>query len=357
MRKSLCIIIVCFAILSLSAKEKLNLNQEQNAFVYSLPQTELCIEVEIEKITQKTGVYNQYAQRYLATDQIILEDKTTYNLKNIQIGSRVVADPNRTYILQLEENILSQICVNSKGILSGINVHNAIENYKISSTNKIFNEKADEATLLPLGEEYMMAGSNAKLAEGAAKQIYRLRESRVSLLTGDMEKLPSDGKSLSTMLDGLDKMEKQLTELFVGKTKTEIIRKTIFLIPDSSYTNQQVLFRLSSQKGLVTSTDLSGKPYFINFIPENLVLNPADYTLKNNLSFSINTILPALTNVSITDGVNSIYSNNILIPQFGVVIPLSIEELAKQKTKVQIDTITGRILSIEKTTDKKSKNN
>jgi hypothetical protein len=127
------------------------------------------------------------------------------------------------------------------------------------------------------------------------------------------------------------------------------------LIPDSSYTNQQVLFRLSSQKGLVTSTDLSGKPYFINFSPEKPILKPADYSLKNNKSISINTILPAVTNVSITDGVKSIYSNNILIPQFGVVIPLSIEELAKQKTKVQIDTTTGRILSIEKTIDKKTK--
>lgn len=355
MKKSLYIVIVCFTILSLSAKENVNLNQEQNALVYSLPQTEFCIEIEIEKTTQKTGVYNQYAQRYLATDQIILEDKTNYILKNIQIGSRVVADANRTYILQLEENILSQICVNSNGILSGINVQNTLENYKIPSTNKIFNEKADEATLLPLGEEYMMAGSNAKLAEGAAKQIYRLRESRVSLLTGDLEKLPSDGKSLSTMLEGLDKMEKQLTELFVGKTKTEVIRKTIFLIPDSINTKQQVLFRLSSQKGLVTSTDLSGKPYFIIFSPEKPILKPADYSLKNNKNLSINTILPALTNLNITDGVKSIYSNNILIPQFGVVIPLSIEELAKQKTKVQIDTTTGRILSIEKTTDKKGK--
>ena len=101
MKKSLYIVIVCFTILSLSAKENVNLNQEQNALVYSLPQTEFCIEIEIEKTTQKTGVYNQYAQRYLATDQIILEDKTNYILKNIQIGSRVVADANRTYILQL----------------------------------------------------------------------------------------------------------------------------------------------------------------------------------------------------------------------------------------------------------------
>ena len=44
-------------------------------------------------------------------------------------------------------------------------------------------------------EELLMAGSTAKQAEVAAKQIYRIRESRMNILTGDADNLPPDGEA------------------------------------------------------------------------------------------------------------------------------------------------------------------
>jgi hypothetical protein len=192
----------------------------------------------------------------------------------------------------------------------------------------------------------MMAGSEAKLAEGAAKQIYRIRESRLGLLTADVERLPADGSSFTSMLDGLNNSERELTELFVGKTSTEVQSKMLYLTP-TVVTANQVLFRFSALRGLVASDDLSGAPYYININPEKIPnVVPADPKAKKEI-VAFYTIQPASTLISIGDGINTLFLNQYFIPQFGVTIPVSDELFKQPKLKIQIDPLTGRLLSIE----------
>lgn len=342
-------IIISFLLISVKmlSAQGVALVEGQSALVYSLPKTQLCIEVEVEKTTQKPGLYYQYSERYLATSQVVLEEKTTYNLKNIVVKSVAIPDPKRTFIIQsLKNDYLNQISVNELGILCGINVPCHSSN-NVQVAKAVLTQKNQPANmLLPLSEEYLMAGSNAKLAEGAAKQIYRIRESRMSLLTGDLDHLPSDGKSLSTMLDGLNKMERELTELFTGKTTTEVQKQTFCLVPDSVL-NNKVVFRLSAIKGLVSADDLTGNPYFINIQPEKIPTASPDPKSKKN-KIAINTILPANTSVTITDGVKTYYSDKLMMPQFGVLLPMSEEMFGYPKLKVYIDSQTGRLLCVEK---------
>lgn len=342
-------IIITFLLISVKmlSAQGISLVEGQPALVYSLPKTRLCIEVEVEKTTQKPGLYYQYSERYLATNQVILEEKTTYSLKTIVVKPVAIPDSKRTFIIQSpKNNYLSQISVNELGILCGINVPCHSSN-NVQVTKTVSTQKKQAANmLLPLSEEYLMAGSNAKLAEGAAKQIYRIRESRMSLLTGDLDHLPSDGKSLSTMLDGLNKMERELTELFIGKTTTEVQKQTFCLAPDSAL-NNKVVFRLSAIKGLVSADDLTGNPYFINIQPEKISTTSPDPKSKK-AKIAINTILPANTTITITDGVKTYYSDKLMMPQFGVVLPMGEEMFGYPKLKVYIDSQTGRLLCIEK---------
>jgi hypothetical protein len=207
------------------------------------------------------------------------------------------------------------------------------------------NSTSASSALLPLGEEYMMAGSEAKLAEGAAKQIYRIRESRMSLLTADQDKLPADGDSFKSMLEGMNKMERDLTELFVGKTSKETQVQTLYLTPEKAVAND-VLFRLSAIKGLVNADDLSGTPYYISINPSNIKKNPLDPKAKTEKA-GLWYVLPAATQITIGDGVNTIISGQFSIPQFGITVPLA-ESLFKQPAiKVQIDPQTGRLLRVQ----------
>jgi hypothetical protein len=321
--------------------------------VYSLPKTKFCIDVEIEKTTQKPGVFYRYSERYLATNKVIFENKVTFQLKNIKVKTITLPDLNRTYSF-VPSNVqqTTYLSVNSLGILCGVNVACQSEKDVIQTAEKPFEENSKPDALLPLGEEYMMAGSEAKLAEGVAKQIYRIRERRLSLLTADTDKLPADGASFKTMLDNLNKMEHDLTELFVGKTIIESQTKTINIIPTATV-NNSVLFRLSLLKGIVNADDLSGNPYYINIIssPTNKLTidsKPKIIDSRSKQDYpALYYILPAWTQVSIGDGITTLYKNDFIVPQLGQILSLP-ESLFKQPhIKVRFDSQTGRLLNIE----------
>jgi len=104
------------------------------------------------------------------------------------------------------------------------------------------------------------------------------------------------------------------------------------------------LFRLSALKGIVASDDLSGVPYYISVIPTE---KSAAGSKSKSESGALYTVLPVSTQLSIGDGVNTIYSNQFFVPQFGKTISLP-ESLFKQAhIKVRVDQQTGRLLSVE----------
>jgi hypothetical protein len=346
MKKAIFFIANLFFVISIQGIE---LTENQPAMIYSLPKSEICIQVELEKTSRKPGIYYQYSERYLATNQIALEEKTTYRLKTIALTTKPVADEKRTYVIQpAKKSALNQISVNEKGILCGVNVPCKPLDTSLEKTSTFKNnEPVNANTLLPLGEEYMMAGSVAKLAEGAAKQIYRIRESRLSLLTGDLEHAPADGASIQAMLDGLHKSEKELTELFIGKTVATTEKISIIFNADSAV-NEAVAFRLSAHKGIVATDDLSGNPFFISIKPEKIKTIPADPKATKIDTQTINTIYPAKATIELSDGVNALCSIKTELPQFGVIVPLSADVFGSANLKVFVDPTNGRLLCVEK---------
>lgn len=348
MKKILFLISNLFLVFSMQG-QVISLTENEPAMIYSLPKSEICIDIELEKTSRKPGIYFQYSERYLATNQIALEEKTSYRLKSVALSTIAVADEKRTYVIQpVKKSALNQLSVNEKGILCGVNVPcKPVE--ILANKTSVFknNNPLTTNSLLPLGEEYMMAGSVAKLAEGAAKQIYRIRESRLSLLTGDLERAPADGASMQAMLDGLNKSEKELTELFIGKTVTTTEKQSVIIHADSAI-NEAVAFRLSTHKGIVTADDLSGNPYFISIKPEKIRTSAPDPKTKKNETQTINTIYPAKTTIELTDGVNALCTVKTELPQFGVIVPLSADVFGSANLKVFVDPTNGRLLCIEK---------
>lgn len=346
MKNIIIIVVLFFAALSLQAQGAFPIVQGEPVYIYSLPKTELIFEVEVEKTIQKPGRYYQYAERYLATNQIILEEKTNYRLKNIKLNCNAMADSLRTYSIPANK-YNNQITVNSKGLLCGVNVPVIETDIATKPTHLSKKTKANTSNnVLPLSEEYLMAGSTAKLAEGAAKQIYRIRESRLSLLTGDLEHMPSDGASLKSMLKELNSMENELTELFIGTKQTETIRHIIRITPYEAM-EKSVLFRISALKGLVANNDLSGVPFYLSIKPQTISTIQPDPKAKRTKT-AIYTIIPATTSVTLSDGINTLVAEDILMPQFGIVVPIAEELYNQPKIKITVDAKSGRLLSIEK---------
>lgn len=332
---------------SASAQSKLNLISGEPAIVYSLPLTQLEFEIEYERVVTEPGIFYQYSERYLATKDVITESTVSFHLLGVKMHTQTVADANRTYVVQpLSKSGHKNLVMTDKGILLGVNIHPSenqeIVKKKIIEKKEIKNSGSD---LLPLTEEYMLAGASAKMAEGAAKQIYHIRESRLNLLTGEMERQPSDGKALKLMLDGLNQQENELSSLFVGKRNRQLMKKNLIFTPDS-VNEKEVLFRFSSKKGVVEANDLSGNPFYLELTADTIsVSQPAE--TKEITKISINTIVPVNATVSITDGIKALLTEKVELPQFGTVVPLNDAFFKGNPVKVKLNPSTGRLISIE----------
>lgn len=329
------------------AQNSLNLIAGEPAIVYSLPQTQLEFEVEFEKVTKEPGIFYQYSERYLATKDVITESSAGFQLSGVKMNTLTMPDAKRTYkLIPDAKSGYRNLVLNAQGILVGVNI-NPSENQEIIRKKIIERREIKGAAsgLLPLTEEYMLAGASAKMAEGAAKQIYHIRESRLNLLSGEMERQPSDGKALQIMLDGLNQQEEELTALFVGKTSRQIMKKKIVFTPDA-LNEKEVLFRFSAKRGVVNADDLSGNPFYIEVKADSLIVTPAAVNAEIS-KVSINTILPAKAVVSISDGTGTLLSEKVEIPQLGTVLPLSDTFFKGNPVKVKLNPSTGRLISIE----------
>lgn len=347
MKKLLLLLLV---ITALQTNKAQTLTEGSPALVYALPKTELNFEVIVEKVVEKPGVFYLYSERFLATDKVIVEEKTSYQVKSIKMMSRPMPDITRRYsYLPTEKSVLKNLVVNEQGILCGVNIPSekkAVDVKRLQPPSSyIIPSTMISKDILPLTQEYMMAGSTAKLAEGAAKQIYDLRASRISLLTGEMDQLPKDGEALKMMLSGLDRQEKTLSELFVGSRTTEITTHYLPVIPEAAK-QDEVFFRLSEKRGLVDKDDMGGAPYFITIAPDDLQVQAANPKAKS-VKVGLYTILPAQTTIKITDGIKTLLEKSILMPQFGALIPLPEDLFKSPKVSVKVDVATGRLLSIE----------
>ena len=316
-----------------------------STLVYSLPRTQLIFNISYNKITEQPGPFYQYSEIYLATNKVITKERTYYELKNIDVEEKTLPDPERTFtIIPAKKSLASAITVNKDGILCGINV-SPVNIEKDIKIEKETSNNTSTQKLLPLGEDYMLAGSVAKMAEGTAKQIYSIRENRADLLSGQADNMPADGASLKALINEMDKQEKELTELFTGRTTVESLSNSINVFPDKT-DSVSVIFRFSTSAGIVPKDDLSGEPIYlsIHYNPINAVSNENDKKKKKDVE--IFSVLPVTAQIKLSNSSTVFVQKEVVLPQFGALIPVPLETMSKT-SKAYINPETGRLLSIQ----------
>ena len=244
-----------------------------NGITYSLPKTELNIVITARCTIEKPGPFYQYAERYLATKEIITINNETWQIDNIEIKSNAIADPNRTFQVAIDnKGIANNITYAHDNIIAGVNVLSDWldkSDESDSSQLSIFSSKAQRPSVLNsqfnysvLNEDALVVTSIPKMAEMVARQIYHIRESRTALLSADLDQIP-DGEALKTMLAQLDKEEAELVTFFVGKSTYYTITKTYSISPDDDL-KDHVIARISSAEGLIDAGNVIGEPIYLN---------------------------------------------------------------------------------------------
>ena len=323
--------------------------ENETAMVYYMPKNELAITLHYTVVDEEPGIFYQYAKRYLGAKQVITEAKRSYVLTHVSTELLTSADTKRAYKITAGQGLKEQlISLSEDGRLLGYNVglENATEPLLFSGKAEPF--CTEEEALMPLLEEQFVASSTAKMAEGAAKLIYRLRETRLNLLAGEVEHVPADGKSMELVLAELEKQEQALVELFVGKKKVSSGSKTLRYKPEECVYDA-VLCRFSLHSGVVDANDLSGEPVYISVDATQEMVQPL--VEENSKAPALSQLyynLPGEADVVLKYKGEEWMRAHYQIAQLGVAIPLAKQWFTgKDIPVIRLNPETGNILSIE----------
>ena len=319
---------------------------------YFLPKSIIEIKVFASKTEEKAGPYYKYAEKFLGITNAIVENKTYYELDGVQVRTKGIPDKDKSYLVELKPGTTAPfVYLTESGLICTINaeyippVENTVANEKPAAAS---NSKLSPETLFT--EEYLRAGSTAKMAEIAAKQIYKIRESRMDILTGNADNAPRDGTAMKLVLEQLEAQEKTLVELFTG-TSLQSNKTVTFNVEANAEMEKEIIFRFSKHLGVVGSEDLSGQPVYMNLRKiETVDLLFVDTKKKDkNSDKGIFYNIPGRGEVEIFYGTNRIYKGAFDITQFGTtqVLANPIFENKKSPVKVYFYPETGGIKKIE----------
>ena len=307
--------------------------------VYSLPKTVLSIEITLTRTEIKVGPYYKYSERLLAIKDAATEDKVEWTLNQVRVKPVGIPDKDKTFKLKTAKSIV----LNDKGIICGLNVDN--ESVKQENKDEFAEPiviRLDDNNFDPSAyyEEQLEANSIGRMAESAAKQIYRIGDSRASLATGDMEHMPADGESMKMMFDQMDSQEKALMALFEGKKRTTEVKKILLYVPAKKSVKDELVFRVSKLGGVVEKDDLTGDPVYLTITAKK---NETPSAQTNKGEFFYN--MPGSARVQLTYNNQLIFDADMQIAQMG-----SIQALpsAYKSAKLIFDPTTGALIKIGK---------
>ena len=315
---------------------------------YYLPKAVARFTIKVEKTQYTSGRLATYAPRYLKKN-VQQEPTVTYRLIGMDMTQLAVPDTAKHFQLIIEKKrSINKVTRGDNGQLLAINA----DAQPMEVVTPTFTPAPRPRPINPkdlMSEEILNAGSNAKMAELTAREIYDIRDSRNQLSRGEADFMPKDGTQLRMMLANLDRQEQGLSQLFEGVVTRDTTWTTIDFLPTTE--GQEVLFRLSKHLGLVDKDDLSGVPYYINVEDHHTAATqqPAPANKKEDKNdIGLRVSQPGKITMTVHCDNQTIGTYELSAPQFGTVESL-IGDLfgRKNSSRIILDPLTGSIRTIE----------
>lgn len=319
------------------------------ALVYSLPTTRLRITLEAEITTRRPGEFHKYAKKYLNINSPIAREEHSASLRSVVVSTEGVADPDQRYAVQFKSGTEPFMLLSPQGVPLSVNTSKTLDTVAPALPESRDAEPTPlqtPAARQVVSEEMMQSQSTAKRAELAASALFGIRQTRADLISGQADQMPPDGKSLQLMLDNLEAQEKALMAMFVGTTSTRTQVETYTVDPDGDISNL-ILARISTVDGIVSASDLSGAPVYLNLSVTQrgeMPLNEKGIRLefpKNGFAYCI----PGTADVTVSYDDRTYFSRSEQFAQFGVVYGLAPNSFTDKKAPIYIilDPATGAI--------------
>ncbi len=318
--------------------------------VYSLPLTELKIEVTATRTVQKAGPYWQYAKKYIGTDRVIREDAENWTISSVDVSTYGVADPEQRYLMQLKPGATTSVAVAEDGMLLAINAEapEMPDRAGAETVRKAPKAFSGKEYLQYVSEDFLASQSSAKQAQLLAESLMEVRDAKVSLTRGTAETMPSDGRQLELMLTSLGDQEAALTAAFAGSETEETVVRTFTFRPEKA--GKTVLFRLRDFGGFTSANDYSGEPVYIEIADIAEAELPADASgePKKLPKDAVVYAVPGTANVKVSAGGKRLFAGEFGFAQFGMTFGLAPSLFTSKKgpSYAIFDPATGALREI-----------
>lgn len=334
------------------------LKENEMALVYYAPKNYVVLDFEYSVETREAGPYAKYAESLLGVTNAIRENSTACVLNKVEIASRTVADTTRAHKVISEQGFPAQLLtLDSRGLLVGYNLP---YESKSQSHHHAAHKKQDISypAAMPLTDEQLDFRNEQERAKAIAKQIYRIRESRLYLLSGEVEHAPADGKAMELVLEEMKQEETQLVSLFTGRITTRTEHYEVSYLPGENGKQNKEEWQLyfSSENGFTLPENLDADTIKISLAASWQTYKPAEI-LKKNAKPDKNAPQPSqlIYNLPGSAEVTVIYKDKFLghkvqpIAQFGIDVPLSRDLFTGSSLPIiRFNNRTGNIESISK---------
>ena len=343
------IFVILAAVMTLCSMQAQVVAQNEAAMVYYSPKTAIVLDFTFTIETRERGLYADYAEAMIGAKDVVEQTQTICKLKETCIRTVTETDYNRPHKVVYDANVPMLLSINEKGLLLGYNLPPAEKADKPHEQHNTAerNKRTPVTAVSPFTEDVLQAASPLAQAHAVAKQIFHLRETRMYLLNGEVENAPADGKAMELVLNELDKQEKQLTELFIGKKSVRKEHKIVRFWPSDK--GKQLYF--SEENGFTDAENLDADTIEVKMVCQQQCLSAPDMTKKkkgDELSQIVYN-LPGHADVKVLYKGKTLAKRSVPVAQLGADIALPKSMFTgKDLPVIVVSPKTGNIESISR---------
>lgn len=330
---------------------------ESDGFIYALPLHTLKVDVYITKTDKFKGKYSDFATKLLGLTDVISKDVSSYEIGEVKFSTLKQVDTTQLYYAlipqKLDDDKSIMINLSEEGFLSGFfsvksdidkkNESKSVENPFRDLLKPVLIEKVDtiirrvSIDTTTIEEKVLKRSisekSNEQQAREIADLIYRIEDSKFSLITGYQE-VNYSKESLQFMLNKLNKMENEYLAFFKGSTQTSEEVYTFYYTPsEKTADNFTTLCSFSATDGITDKNSRMGDP--VNLIVKPLHQNTkvkqfeASRSNAKRNSRGLYYRIPESVTIEIALGKKTIATNKTYISQLGILTFLPSSNLMK----------------------------
>ncbi len=340
--KRLFLFSVAFAMLSsvgmpVSAKNEPDM---EGVVTYCLPSTVISLQVEAEHETFHAGPYAKFAEKYLGV-KARQKDESTVRIKSVKMTPYVEADQSKRYSMQVPKGDIdaTTMRLTSSGLVSfsdasfgdgvvwkfpgqskGDFSNKGVSSNLTSESATLYRNSKKESSYskVSVQQNMVVEKSADKKAAEAAETIFKLRQKRLQIVTGDTDATYS-GEAMGAAIAELTRLEEEYMTLFVGYSDYNDMAMSFDVIPDTEAESQMyIAFRISDTAGLLPADNLSGKPVVMEIIPQAFAQpEMSEKADKYKKKVQVHYRIPSICTVKILDGKNLLIQSRIPVYQLG----------------------------------------